>query len=128
MNAVEYHKIRVIAYTNDAVKTHNKRIRGLLGRGSIPEVGELLMGYNNIGFPEPYISNGQDYYVTAVSSTKAQKIETHLSNNLQLFEHNPALSREFFFPAADFGGNKSHTHVPDVQKFHDQYIDMCMPH
>lgn len=74
MNTTEYHKIRVIAYTNDAVKSHNKRIRGLLGRGLIPEVGELLMGYNNIGFPEPYISNGQDYYVKAVSSTKAHRI------------------------------------------------------
>lgn len=70
----ELHTIRTIAYTNDAVKTHNQLIRSLYGRGSEPEKGELLMGYNNIGFPEPYISNGQDYYIVSVSSTNRHRI------------------------------------------------------
>jgi hypothetical protein len=71
---LQLHNYRIIAYTNDAVKTHNNMVRSLFGRGSKPEVGELLMGYNNIGFPEPYVSNGQDYYILDVSETRAHRI------------------------------------------------------
>lgn len=70
----ELHNYRIIAYTNDAVKTHNNIVRSLFGRGDKPEVGELLMGYNNIGFPEPYISNGQDYYILDVTETRSHRI------------------------------------------------------
>lgn len=70
----ELHNTRIIAYTNDAVKNHNQTIRNLYKRGFQPEVGELLMGYNNLGFPQPYISNGQDYYITKVTHTNNFKI------------------------------------------------------
>lgn len=65
-NTEVLHKIRIIAYTNDAVKSHNIGVRKLFNRGLSPEQGELLMGYNNIGFPEPYVCNGQDYYIVSV--------------------------------------------------------------
>jgi hypothetical protein len=63
-------KVRIIAYTNDCVKTNNSKIRKLLGKGEKPEVGDLLMGYANVGYPEFYVNNGQDYYITAIEETK----------------------------------------------------------
>ena len=74
LNAENLHDIRIIAYTNDAIKTHNSRIRKLFNRGFSPEVGELLMGYNNVGFPQPYISNGQDYYIIKVNEKNTHQI------------------------------------------------------
>ena len=68
------HEYRIIAYTNDAVKTHNQTIRKILGKNIKPEIGELLMGYNNVGFPEPYVSNSQDYYITQSTETYNHKI------------------------------------------------------
>jgi len=63
------HNIRMIAYTNGCVKSNNLSIRRLFKRGPIPEVGEILMGYNNLGWPEPIIENSQDYYVAKVLPT-----------------------------------------------------------
>ena len=70
----ELHKVRIIAYTNDCVKTNNQQVRKMLGRGTKPEVGELLMGYANVGFPEFYVNNGQDYYILNVEETKRYRI------------------------------------------------------
>ena len=67
-------KIRIIAYTNDSVKTNNVKIRQLLGMGEKPEVGDLLMGYANVGYPEFYVNNGQDYYITGIEETTKYKI------------------------------------------------------
>lgn len=58
--------IRIIAYTNDTVKNHNMLVRRMYERGPIPEVGEILMGYNNIGWPDKIVENSQDYYVMEV--------------------------------------------------------------
>lgn len=74
LNSEELHNVKILAYTNDAVKIHNQSIRNLYGRGIKPEKGELLMGYNNLGFPEPYISNGQDYYIINITDTTTYKI------------------------------------------------------
>jgi len=74
LNNQELHNIRIISYTNDAVKTHNQTIRKIFNRRINPEIGELLMGYNNVGFPEPYISNGQDYYILDVKKTNGYKV------------------------------------------------------
>ena len=71
---IKLHSLRIIAYTNDAVKAHNQTIRTLFERGVKPEVGELLMGYNNLGFPEFYVCNGQDYYILEVSETNHYRI------------------------------------------------------
>ena len=70
----EKHKVRIIAYTNDCVKTNNQAVRKMLNRGEKPEVGELLMGYANVGFPEFYVNNGQDYYILSVEDTTRYKI------------------------------------------------------
>jgi hypothetical protein len=67
-------KVRIIAYTNDCVKTNNSKIRKLLGKGEKPEVGDLLMGYANVGYPEFYVNNGQDYYITAIEETKRYRV------------------------------------------------------
>jgi len=74
LNSEELHNVKILAYTNDTVKIHNQSIRNLYGRGIKPEKGELLMGYNNLGFPEPYISNGQDYYIINITDTTTYKI------------------------------------------------------
>ena len=68
------HKTRIIAYTNDSVKSHNTMIRRLFKRGPKPEIGELLMGYNNIGWPVPKIENSQDYYVKDATHTTLHKV------------------------------------------------------
>ena len=67
-------KVRILAYTNDCVKTNNTKIRKLLGKGEKPEVGDLLMGYANVGYPEFYVNNGQDYYITAIEETKRYRV------------------------------------------------------
>lgn len=77
----DLHNTRILAYTNDTVKNHNLMVRRIFKRGPKPEVGELLMGYNNLGWPEKIIENSQDYYITKVVHT-----ETHIvvpeSNNV----------------------------------------------
>ena len=73
-NRTELHKVRIIAYTNDCVKTNNQMVRNILKKGPDPEVGELLMGYTNVGFPEFYVNNGQDYYILSVEKTQRHKI------------------------------------------------------
>lgn len=59
----DIHNVRILAYTNDTVRNHNLMIRRLFKYGSTPQHGELLMGYNNLGWPEKIIENSQDYYV-----------------------------------------------------------------
>lgn len=68
------HNIRILAYTNDTVRSHNLLNRRLFKRGAKPEVGELLMGYNNLGFPEKIIENSQDYYIIDVTPTREHLI------------------------------------------------------
>jgi hypothetical protein len=74
INIDQYHQNRIIAYTNDAVKNHNTSIRKLLNCVGNPQVGELLMGYNNVAFPDPYVCNGQDYYITQVTQANNYRI------------------------------------------------------
>jgi Intestiviridae Dda-like helicase len=108
LNSKELHNIRVIVYTNDAVKTHNQAIRKLFGRGIKPEIGELLMGYNNIGFPEPYVSNGQDYYILDVIETTKHKI-LEFSNLegliIKIKESDTNVQAKLFVP--DIGSSKN---------------------
>lgn len=74
------HSVRIIAYTNDTVKNHNLLVRRLYERGPIPEVGELLMGYNNIGWPEKIVENSQDYYVVDVQYTDKHVLAPETKN------------------------------------------------
>ena len=77
---------RILAYTNAAVRSHNKRIRDDLGfsaKGPLV-VDELLTGYDNIGWPVPVVENGTDYKVLAVQPTAKHCIDgyTGLVGNL----------------------------------------------
>ncbi|MHB1952991.1 MAG: AAA family ATPase [Sulfobacillus sp.] len=60
---------RVIAYTNETVRSFNLLVRRSLGFAQPFVVGELLTGYANLGFPERLIENGQDYLVMQVVQT-----------------------------------------------------------
>lgn len=67
-------KIRIIGYTNDCVKTNNINIRKMLNKGETPEIGDLLMGYQNVGYPEFYVNNGQDYIIINIETTVRHRI------------------------------------------------------
>jgi hypothetical protein len=69
-------KIRILCYTNDCVKANNIKIRRLLNKGDEPEVGDLLMGYTNVGYPEFYVNNGQDYTILSINKTISYRILT----------------------------------------------------
>ena len=113
----DFHKVRVIAYTNDAVKTHNQLIRSLFGRGIEPEIGELLMGYNNLGFPETYISNGQDYYITNITKTKSHNIGNFFNLVGSIFkvkETDTNISANLFVP--NIGDSRNHEILQELIK------------
>lgn len=71
---------KIIAYTNQAVKFHNTEVRSQLQYQSPFVIGEALMGYNNLGWPELIIENGQDYTITRIRPTKTHSIG--IFNNL----------------------------------------------
>lgn len=61
---------RIIAYTNSAVCSHNKKVRKDLGiSNKIIVENELITGYNNVGWPVPVIENGTDYRVLSIQDT-----------------------------------------------------------
>jgi hypothetical protein len=66
---------KIIAYTNESVKTHNCEIRNSLGYYLDFVVGEHLMGYSNLGFPELLIENGCDYIIESITPTSSHIIE-----------------------------------------------------
>jgi len=76
----DVHNVRILAYTNDTVRSHNLMIRRLFQRGPKPELGELLMGYNNLGWPVKIIENSQDYYVVKTAHTNLHTISAGSSN------------------------------------------------
>jgi hypothetical protein len=71
------HDTRMLSYTNERVKTHNLAIRKLLKLNNFLNVGELLMGYNNLGWPVPIIENGQDYYIIDVKYVNDYMISSY---------------------------------------------------
>jgi shikimate kinase len=95
------HQYRILAYTNDAVKNHNKIVRELFGYGSLPESGELLMGYNTIGWPNPVVENSQDYYLNTITPIKNHSIGTYknlVGHNLKLQETESGKLSNVFMP------------------------------
>jgi len=95
---------KIITYTNDSVRDYNKYIRGLLGYDEKFVIGDLLMGYNNVGFPIPIIENGQEYFVKQISAISSHPIkfykDTYVSSGhlikLQIVETDSII--EVFFP------------------------------
>lgn len=65
---------RVIAYTNAAVRSHNQQIRRDLGYKDDLVIGELLTGYDNLGWPVPLIENGTDYKVACIRPVTCYQI------------------------------------------------------
>lgn len=63
-------KMKIITYTNQAVREHTMAVRKLLYYYSPTTMfvpGEILMGYNNVGWPVPVVINGQEYTVETVA-------------------------------------------------------------
>jgi len=55
---------KVVAFKNDTISSYNKQIRNILGRTKEIEIGEVMMGYDNVSdFNKAIISNGADYVV-----------------------------------------------------------------
>lgn len=98
----KHHLTRILAYTNEAVRNHNKIVRKTLGISSpVPVVGELLMGYNSIGWPEAIIENSQDYYVTDIKVTinyKIEKFSKLVGHILELKETESEATSTIFMP------------------------------
>jgi hypothetical protein len=67
-------KYRIISYTNDSVNQYNQLVRQILSYTEPFVRGELLMGYQNIGYPERIIENGQDYQVINLQKTTSHVI------------------------------------------------------
>lgn len=96
---------KIIVYTNQSVEQYNHLIRHF--RASVTATGEpsdasvrvgdqfkvnrsqslisgdILMGYENIGYPQPWIENGQEYEVICIRKVKDQAIfnSTAVTNN-----------------------------------------------
>lgn len=75
MNKDNIHLYRVIAYTNETVNFYNTHIRKILGYKKDMVNGEILMGYNNVGFPDLSIENGQEYIVDSITRTEKYEIK-----------------------------------------------------
>jgi hypothetical protein len=65
---------RIIAYTNKAVRRHNKEVRARLKFRLPICLGELLTGYSNVGCPKRTIENGADYIVKRLELKTTHKI------------------------------------------------------
>jgi len=71
---------KIIAYTNESVRTYNKYMRGILGYEGKFVVNEILMGYNNVGFPVPLIENGQEYIVKRIQKVRDYPVKYYKQN------------------------------------------------
>jgi DNA polymerase III delta prime subunit len=103
------HQYRILAYTNDAVKNHNRLIRELFGYGALPVPGELLMGYNTIGWPNPVVENSQDYYLKAITPVKNHSIGVYknlVGHILRLQEIETNKISNVFMPDLTSGSNQ----------------------
>lgn len=94
--------VRVIAYTNAAVRMHNTQIRKDLGYDSMLVEGELLTGYGNLGWPTPVVENGTDYRVALIRPTNNFTISGFgglVGNLVDLvdLDDNTHISRGLFF-------------------------------
>jgi len=131
---------RVLVYTNESVRYYNTLIRKMLGYAKgrttqasadadSPEtlrvssnlaspdtsrfvVGEMLIGYTNLGFPDLILENGQEYFITKIEPTKSYTIKetkeyTNLTGEIVTLEeaicndgvfNKTGIFSRFFFP------------------------------
>jgi len=98
-------KVKIIVYTNASMMCHNLEVRRMLEIDDQKYVvGEIMMGYNSIGFPELVIENGQDYIITDIKPTTGRNIDrfTGLSGfNIDLkllgIEKRRSIQKNLFF-------------------------------
>jgi len=101
-------KGKIIVYTNKAVDQYNKSVRTLLHgpHAEIIQKGDILMGYENVGFPAHFIENGQDYLVQGVRYvTNQQILNLGLASGyltiLQSLNLDSGDTKQVFFPDVD---------------------------
>jgi len=75
LNRDQLPQYKIIAYTNEMVQFYNKFVRKFLGFTEPFIMGEILMGYNSVGYPNVVIENGQEYIVMDIKHTKSHKIK-----------------------------------------------------
>lgn len=93
---------RIIAYTNENVRNHNLEVRKKFGYINPYMINEVLVGYNNVGYPNPIIENGSDYKIVKISKTITKKIGKYLSLagyfiDLQNMDNSKEISNNLFF-------------------------------
>lgn len=95
-------RIKIITYTNNNVQKYNKYIRQVLGKNDLFVKGDLLMGYNNVGFPMRIIENGQDYIVMKVKMMRHHPILQYLVTG-------------YLLSIKELGGSKiNNIFIPDI--------------
>jgi hypothetical protein len=99
-------KTKLVTYTNASVVEHNKLIRRALGYTEPFHTGEILMGYQQIGFPLCFIENGADYIIETV--TKGTFTFRHLSKMWTVYGYRVRFGgRNHLFPMIDQDQNAS---------------------
>jgi hypothetical protein len=79
---IEY---RVITYTNDSVQLYNKYVRDVLNYKDQFVINDVLVGYNNVGFPIHIVENGQEYYVNSIKHHKAYIVKAIGGTGIETF-------------------------------------------
>lgn len=103
---------KIVCYTNESVRYYNRMVRNSLNRNDQLQPGWILMGYENTGWPEPYIANGQDYYIIKATPTSSKTImgtDTYYSNivgtDVVLQETDSKTRVTIFFPSTSHENN-----------------------
>lgn len=98
---------KIIAYTNEAVEKHNREVRISMGYSRPFEQGEMLMGYQNIGYPQLIIENGADYRVTRVVEETNGLRQGLVGWTIYLEEVDTNTRGVFFFPTVGASENQA---------------------
>ena len=105
---------RILAYTNEAVANYNDRVRRALGyTGTIPRVGEPMMGYDNWGYDKRTksydLTNSESYKVTEIENTEtvSKRLDSGETIEFQVtyITLENSLGEKKSFPFIDVKGN-----------------------
>ena len=99
-------RAKIIAYTNEAVEAHNKAVRAALGFKRPFEVGDILMGYENIGYKKLEVENGADYKVVRVDKEANGLRKGVVGWSVRVEDMDEGSAGIFFFPDACAEENK----------------------
>lgn len=99
---------KIIAYTNKAVEMHNRNVRTALGKVRPFDKGEILMGYQTIGYPTPFIENSSNYVIERVKE-ETNGLRQHLRGWTLTLKKEEEKSSPVcvFFPELDAPQNKA---------------------